>query len=78
INESAHPDYMRDALYLEQLYDRLWYYPYVDKRLIPHEIKDMLEGDVPFFTTKTNSRDLYASTGVVIENMFDSSGYDQV
>src|SRR5690606_25093641 len=55
LNESSHPDYMRDALYLENLYDRLWFYPYHDKRIIPHEILDLMAGDIPFFNSLADS-----------------------
>lgn len=78
LNESSHPDYMRDALYLENLYDRLWFYPFEDKRIIPHEIMDLLEGDIPFFTTTVDSTDLYTSRGIVIDNIFKESGYQLV
>ncbi|MBD8014519.1 type 2 lanthipeptide synthetase LanM family protein [Planococcus wigleyi] len=78
LNESSHPDYMRDALYLENLYDRLWFYPYHDKRIIPHEILDLMAGDIPFFNSLADSRDLYSSTGVKIDNVFAQSGYEIV
>lgn len=78
LNESSHPDYMRDALYLENLYDRLWFYPYIDKRIIHHEIMDLLEGDIPFFNSIADSKDLYSSTGVRIESVFLQSGYEIV
>lgn len=78
LHESTHPDYMRDSLYLENLFDRLWFYPFVDKRIIQHEILDLLEGDIPFFTTKVDSTDLYSSRGVKIDHIFEKSGYELV
>lgn len=75
LNESSHPDYMRDALYLENLFDRLWFYPYMDKRIVPYEIADLLEGDIPFFNSKADSTDLFASNGKRIPNVFAQSGY---
>ncbi|TDL31983.1 type 2 lantipeptide synthetase LanM [Jeotgalibacillus sp. S-D1] len=78
LNESSHPDYMRDALYLENLFDRLWFYPYIDKRIIHHEILDLFEGDIPFFNSYVDSTDLYTSTGVRIENVFPKSGFELV
>ena len=75
LNESSHPDYMRDALYLENLYDRLWFYPYVNKGIVQHEISDMLDGDIPIFTASINSRDMVSSKGIKIENAFEESGY---
>ncbi|MDN7227916.1 type 2 lanthipeptide synthetase LanM family protein [Planococcus sp. N064] len=78
LNESSHPDYMRDALYLENLYDRLWFYPYKDKRIIHHEILDLMAGDIPFFNSLVDSRDLYSSTGEKIDDVFTQSGYEIV
>ena len=78
LNESSHPDYMRDALYLENLYDRLWFYPYLDKRIVPHEILDLMAGDIPFFTSLVDSTDLYSSTGEKIDHVFSQSGYEIV
>ena len=69
---------MRDALYLENLYDRLWFYPYVDKGIVQHEISDMMEGDIPIFTSTINSTDMVSSKGITIKGVFEESGYDIV
>lgn len=78
LQESTHPDYMRDSILLEQLFERVWYYPYENKELVIHEIQDLLRADVPIFTTFTDSRDLYSSTGERMEDFFKESGYEQV
>ena len=53
-----HPDYLRDALDLDRLLDRLWVgvenNPHL-LRLIKAERRDLIEGDVPIFTTRPES-----------------------
>ena len=76
--EATHPDYMRDSIYLEKLFERMWYYPYLDKRIVKHEITDLLQRDVPYFSTFVDSCHLYNSHGEAIENFFEESGYRKV
>lgn len=73
--EKYHPDYMRDCVELEKLLDRIWF-TILDTRQIPFEKKDLFNGDIPIFTTKPGSRDLFASSGEKIENYFDQSSYE--
>jgi type 2 lantibiotic biosynthesis protein LanM len=74
LNESYHPDVLRNALDRDRLLDRLWVgieqRPYLSK-VIPYEHIDLHRGDIPIFTTRPNSRDLWTSTDDVIENFFD-------
>ena len=60
--ESHHPDVLRDALERDQLFDRLWVpvpsVPHLE-RVIMAEHEDLLQGDVPIFTTRPDSRDLW-------------------
>ncbi|MDQ0216370.1 type 2 lantibiotic biosynthesis protein LanM [Oikeobacillus pervagus] len=76
--ESTHPDYMRDAIYLEKLFERMWYYPYLDKRIVKHEVRDLLQRDVPYFATFVDSCHLYNSHGEQIPDFFQESGYQKV
>ncbi|XQY92289.1 type 2 lanthipeptide synthetase LanM family protein [Metabacillus sp. HB246100] len=78
LQESTHPDYMRDSIYLEKLFERMWYYPYLDKRIVKHEINDLLQRDIPYFTSFVDSCDLYDSKGVKIDHFFQKSGYEKV
>lgn len=78
ITESTHPDYNRDAYALEEMLERMWFYPFKDRRTVPFEIKDMLNKDVPFFTTTIQSKDLFSSEGDRIPNYFEASGFDLV
>ncbi|MBZ3765988.1 MULTISPECIES: type 2 lanthipeptide synthetase LanM family protein [Bacillus cereus group] len=75
--EKYHPDYMRDCVELEKLLDRLWF-TVLDTRQIPFEKQDLFNGDIPIFTTKPGSRDLFASSGEKIENYFDQPSYEIV
>jgi type 2 lantibiotic biosynthesis protein LanM len=77
LDESFHPDLMRDALDRERLLDRLW--QAVERepalaRLIPYEKADLLAGDIPLFTTLAGSRDVYSSDKQRIANFFPQSG----
>lgn len=79
--ESFHPDFLRDALDRERHFDRLWVpiesRPYL-ARVIPFEKADLWRGDIPIFTFRPGSRDLFASDGTRIPDFFDQSGLDLV
>lgn len=74
--ESFHPDLLHDALDREQLFDKLWVgvkeLPCLAK-VIPHELRDLQQGDLPFFTTRPNSCDLFNSVGQRIASFFNES-----
>lgn len=75
--ESFHPDLLRDALKRDQLFDRLWFgiEPQTNvAQVIRAEREDLWRGDLPIFTTRPNSRDLFTSSGEKITNFFDESG----
>jgi type 2 lantibiotic biosynthesis protein LanM len=66
LNESTHPDVLRDALDRDQLFDLLWAASYADplrERLVGHEIAAMWAGDVPLFTARAAGADLHAAGG---------------
>src|SRR4051812_673569 len=77
LSQTAHPDYLRDALDLDRLLDRLWvgveHNPHL-LRLIKAERRDLTEGDVPILTTCPESNDLFTSDGEKIENFFAKTG----
>ena len=79
IVDSAHPNVLRDALELERLLDRLWIgvglQPYL-ARLIPAERADLLRGDIPKFTARPVSRDLFTSRGETISGFFQEASLD--
>src|SRR5262249_2217670 len=77
LRESFHPDLLRDPAGRMALFDRLQeaveYRPCL-ARLIAAEREDLLRGDIPLFTTRPSSRDLWTSTNHRIENYFDEPG----
>lgn len=80
-HESLHPDMLRDGLARERLLDQLWVgaeqVPAL-ARVIPAERDDLHEGDIPLFTTRPNSHDLWTSTNKQIPGFFAESGLDRV
>ena len=64
LRDSYHPDMLRDALDRDRLFDWLWAAvengPYLTK-VIPAERQDLWKGDIPIFTTRPGSRDLWTS-----------------
>lgn len=81
LQESYHPDFLRDAVERDRHFDRLWVAaetrPYL-KWLIPHEYNDFQRGDIPMFTTKPNSRSLWNCTGAEIPELLDDSSLNHV
>jgi len=81
LTESFHPDVLRDALERDRLFDRLWVGIEECPRLatvIPAEVHDMHNGDVPIFTTRPNSCDLWTSSHQRIADFYDEPGADPV
>ena len=79
--DSSHPDLLRNALKRDQFFDRLWFgiKPQLNvAHVIRAECEDLCRGDVPMFTTRPNSRDLFTSSGEQITNFFDESGMTMV
>ena len=79
LSQGLHPEYLRDALDLDRLLDCLWTGIEDNRhllRLIQAERQDLLQGDVPMFTTYPASRDLFTSTGQKIESYFVKTGME--
>lgn len=81
LSESLHPDLLRDALDRDRFFDHLWahaiFRPQL-KQLIPAEIRDLLGGDIPMFTTRPNTRDVYTSSGECIPDFLEESSLASV
>lgn len=79
--ETYHPHVQGDGLDLDLLLDRLWSgvpdRPFLQS-LIPWERRDLWAGDVPIFTTRPGSRDLFAAQGERIPGFFDQPALDRV
>jgi len=81
LHEGTHPDFLRDGLDRERFFDRLWlqveHQPYLT-RVIPAERQDLENGDIPMFTTRADSCDLWTSSGRLIPTFFQESGISRV
>ncbi|HEX8436540.1 type 2 lanthipeptide synthetase LanM family protein [Archangium sp.] len=79
LQESVHPDFLREGLERDKVLDNLWaeasFMPAL-RRLVPHEHADLRLGDIPLFTTRPGQRHLWSSTGECIPDYFarDSLG----
>src|SRR5262249_27308791 len=67
--ESFHPDVLRDAVDRDLLFDRLWIsverWPHLGN-VVSAESQDLQQGDIPFFTTRPQSLDVWTSTKTCI------------
>jgi type 2 lantibiotic biosynthesis protein LanM len=75
--ESLHPDVLRNSADRDLLFGRLWaaveQYPSLGP-LIESERADLMEGDIPLFTTRAASRDLWTSSDERIANYLIEPG----
>ncbi|WP_367137527.1 type 2 lanthipeptide synthetase LanM family protein [Saccharothrix sp. HUAS TT1] len=81
LEESTHPDALRGAPARQDALDLLWDdSPDQDllPELVPHEMTDLWAGDVPLFTTRPGSRDVWTSTGRRLPDLLPLSGLDAV
>ncbi|MGN7485618.1 type 2 lanthipeptide synthetase LanM family protein [Priestia megaterium] len=74
LNISTHPDFLRDSLDREMLLNKLWIDSIIHpelKIILQSEKKDLLDGDIPYFTTKPSKPHLWDSKGNCSLNFFD-------
>lgn len=81
LRDSFHPDLLHNALERDRHFDRLWVG--IEKQayiasLISAEQQDLLQGDIPIFTTQPNSRDLWTGAQKCISDFFAQSGLELV
>lgn len=76
IRYANHPSYNREMKYRERLMMNIWAYPYLDKRIVKSEVRDLLFNDIPIFYSYTDSRDLIDSRGVIYKNYHKLSGFE--
>jgi type 2 lantibiotic biosynthesis protein LanM len=79
LQESHHPDFLRDGLERDKVLDHLWAeVPFLSalRRTVPHEHADLRLGDIPMFTARPGERHLWSSSGECISDYFarDSLG----
>jgi type 2 lantibiotic biosynthesis protein LanM len=83
-NESLHPDFLRNALDRDRLFDRIWFalernpLAEVALKIIPSEQKDLWNGDIPCFRNSVDSLDAKSGQGELIPEIFTRSGLDAV
>jgi type 2 lantibiotic biosynthesis protein LanM len=81
LQESFHPDVLRDALDRERLFDRLWVgvpqQPCLG-RVVAAEREDLWFNDIPLFVTRSESCDLWTSRGRRLPGFFERSGMQMV
>lgn len=82
INESFHPDVLRNAVDRERLFDRLWY-GIGDGSLaarffavLPAERADLWRGDIPYFSASADDLAVRDATGRTLDAFFSESGLD--
>lgn len=79
--ESFHPYVMGDTLDRDRMLDRLWLaarnHP-VTERVVSAEHRDLLRGDIPMFTTRPGTRDLWSSDGERYADLQPDSGLERV
>ncbi|GAA1596033.1 type 2 lanthipeptide synthetase LanM family protein [Kribbella sancticallisti] len=78
LDESTHPDALRDADGRSRLLDLLWDGDPSQHRLVPYELADLWAGDVPLFTARPNSRDIWASDGSRVPQALAGKGLAEV
>jgi type 2 lantibiotic biosynthesis protein LanM len=81
LDEGSHPDVLRDAVDRDRLFDRLWEEVKTAPgyaRLIPAEAADLWRGDIPLFTTRPASHDVWGSGGKRIAGECSRSGMEEV
>ncbi|HEX9337202.1 MAG TPA: type 2 lanthipeptide synthetase LanM family protein, partial [Pseudonocardiaceae bacterium] len=80
LDESTHPDLLRDGLDRERVFDGLWADTPDEarRRLVPHELTDLWAGDVPMFTTRPGTTDVWAADGTRLHGVLAEAGLTAV
>ena len=81
LQESYHPDMLRNALNRDQLLDRLR--AGIDGcseigSLIPYELSALQKGEIPFITSRPSSTNLWSADGDLIEGLLEETSLGDV
>ncbi len=80
-SQAVHPAHLHADAEQAQIHQRLWAkadkFPSL-RRLIAAERADLARGDIPLFTTRPDSRDVWTSRGERIEAFFPHRAFDAV
>jgi type 2 lantibiotic biosynthesis protein LanM len=77
LDESTHPDVLRDALDRDQLFDLLWTGAAGDPlrwQVSQYELEDLWAGDVPFFAGRPSGADVWINDGLRVPGRFERPG----
>ncbi|NUS56299.1 MAG: type 2 lantipeptide synthetase LanM, partial [Streptomycetaceae bacterium] len=77
LDETTHPDVMRDALSRDRLLSVLWAMVADDPArcaLAAHELRDMWDANVPLFRVRAGSCDVRSAGGVTVAGLLAESG----
>jgi len=81
LQEDSHPDVLRSALERDRFYSALWREVAANPRLarlVPAEVRDLHNGDVPIFHAQPGARHLWDSRGNQIAGFLPQSGLERV
>lgn len=81
IQMGKHTDYLQNGLDQQRLIDLMWNYGRISNnhlKIIPSEINDLLQGDIPYFYTKPNSTIIWDSNNQEIHGFLEKSGQELV
>ena len=81
LKESFHPDFLRDALERQKLLDRVWGMTKEEprmSRIARLELRDLQQGDIPYFSCLPDSRDIWSSGGDRIADFFEEDALSLV
>ncbi|HUQ61798.1 type 2 lanthipeptide synthetase LanM family protein [Lentzea sp.] len=78
LDESTHPSVLVDALDRDLAFGVLVVDDPLLDRLVPFEVSDLWRGDVPLFTCRPGSRDLWTASGLRLPGMLPEPGLHSV
>lgn len=76
LDYSTHPSCMLDYIEREKLFENLWMHGYVNSKPVPYEMRDMLQHDIPIFFNPVDSKNLIASQGECIKDIYQIKAID--
>jgi type 2 lantibiotic biosynthesis protein LanM len=78
LDESTHPDALRDAGGRGRLLDLLWDADENLRPLVPYELAELWSGNIPLFTSRPDSRHVWAGDGARVPDHFADKGITAV
>ncbi|MBX5320274.1 type 2 lantipeptide synthetase LanM [Staphylococcus caprae] len=80
LSTSYHPNYLSNGLDRELLFELMWDKIHQDKKFFPtikHEIKSLLNNDIPYFYFNTSSKDIFTNN-TSIPDFFENTAIDSL